>query len=433
MLSAQNVECYPHAAPGATNIIQNRSTQAKKENYMKILHTADWHLGHRLHEQSQFEEQTLFLTWIENYITEEKIDVLLISGDIFDTNAPSNQSLEMYYNFLMKLKNTSCQSIVITGGNHDSPGTLNAPRHVLNALNIKVVGKATENIEDEVFEIDIIDEKVIVGAVPYLRDGDIRKAVAGESFEDLTDKYKQALINHYNKSAEHCELINTTNAPVVGMGHLFATGGSVSDSEQNIYVGSLGHIGAEDFPKYFDYIALGHLHRPQIIGGNEKVRYSGSPNILSFSEIKYDKKIIVLTIENNEISTINDVLVPCFRNFYKIEGTVQECIEKFPDLISNEHELTPWVELALTQEHNINTDEIKKAAEPYPFEILKTGLKNQRRLRGIEELLEETKSIKELLPTEVFKLKCKEIGYDLEENPAIEDAFNEILQSVKNQ
>jgi exonuclease SbcD len=127
------------------------------------------------------------------------------------------------------------------------------------------------------------------------------------------------------------------------MGHLFATGGSVSDSEQNIYVGSLGHIGAGDFPTYFDYIALGHLHRPQIIGGNEKVRYSGSPNILSFSEIKYDKKIIVLTIENNEISTINDVLVPRFRNFYKIEGTIPECIEQFPNLISNEYQLIPSV------------------------------------------------------------------------------------------
>ena len=333
----------------------------------------------------------------------------------------------------MKLKSTSCQSIIITGGNHDSPGTLNAPKHILNALSIKVVGKATENIEDEVFEIDVNGEKVIIGAVPYLRDGDIRKAVAGESFEDLTNKYKQALINHYQESATQCRLINTTDAPVIAMGHLFATGGSVSESEQNIYVGSLGHIGAADFPTYFDYIALGHLHRPQIIGGNEKVRYSGSPNILSFSEIKYDKKIIVLTIENNEISAINDILVPRFRNFYKVEGSVSECIEQFPNLISNEYKLTPWVEIALTEEHNINTDELKKAAEPYPFEILKTALKNHRRLRGIEELLEETKSIKELLPTEVFKLKCKEIGFDLEENPAIEDAFNEILQSVKNQ
>ena len=400
---------------------------------MKILHTADWHLGHRLVEQSQVEEQTLFLKWIQEYIDKEKIDVLLISGDIFDTNAPSNQSLEMYYNFLVKLKSTSCKSIIITGGNHDSPGTLNAPKQILDALSIKVVGKATENIEDEVFEICINSEKVIIGAVPYLRDGDIRKAVAGESFKELTDKYKQALINHYDQSAEQCQLINTSNAPVIAMGHLFAIGGSVSDSEQNIYVGSLGHIGAEDFPTYFDYIALGHLHRPQIIGGNEKVRYSGSPNILSFSEIKYDKKIIVLTIENNEISTINDVLVPRFRNFYKIEGTIPECIEQFPNVISNEYQLIPWLEIALTEKHNINTDELKKAAEPYPFEIRKTTLKDQRRQRGIEELLEETKSIKELLPTEVFKLKCKEIGYDLEENTAIEDAFNEILQSVKNQ
>ncbi len=400
---------------------------------MKILHTADWHLGHRLHEQSQYDEQTLFLSWIEDYIRVEKIEMLLISGDIFDTGVPSNHSLEMYYNFLIKLKSTSCQSIIITGGNHDSPGTLNAPKHILNALSIKVVGKATENIEDEVFEIDINGEKVIVGAVPYLRDGDIRKAVAGESFEELTDKYKKALINHYEKSAKQCELINTSHVPVIAMGHLFATGGSVSDSEQNIYVGTLGHIGARDFPTYFDYIALGHLHRPQIIGENEKVRYSGSPYILSFSEITYDKKVVVLTIENNEISAINDVLVPCFRSFYKIEGTVPECIAQFPNLISNPYGLTPWVEIVLTEEHNIKTDDLNKAALHYPFEILKTALKKQRRQKGIEELLEETKSIKELLPNEVFKLKCEEIGFDLEKNREIEDAFNEILQSVKNQ
>lgn len=400
---------------------------------MKILHTADWHLGHRLHEQSQIEEQTLFLSWIESYIIDQKIDVLLISGDVFDTGVPSNQSLEMYYNFLVKLKATTCQSVIITGGNHDSPGTLNAPKHILDALSIKVVGKATENIEDEVFEIDIHSEKVIIGAVPYLRDGDIRRAVAGESFEELTDKYKAALINHYEASAEQCELINTSKAPVIAMGHLFAMGGSVSDSEQNIYVGTLGHIGAEDFPAYFDYIALGHLHRPQIIGGNDKVCYSGSPHILSFSEIHYDKKVIVLTIEDNKIRDIKDAVVPRFREFYKLEGTIAECMDQFPEVISNENGLTPWVEIVLNEENNINTDDLKRAAEQYPFEILKTALKNQRRIRGIEELLKETKSIKELLPTEVFRLKCKEIGYDLESRPEVEDAFIEILQSVKNQ
>src|SRR5690554_1386302 len=400
---------------------------------MKILHTADWHLGHRLHEQSQLEEQTLFLSWIESYIIDQKVDVLLISGDIFDTGAPSSQSLQMYYSFLMKLKQTSCQSIVITGGNHDSPGNLNAPKELLNALPIQVVGKATENIEDEVFEIDVNGEKVIIGAVPYLRDGDIRRSVAGETFDELTDKYKTALINHYAASAKQCQLINTADAPVIAMGHLFATGGTVSDSEQNIYVGTLGHIGAEDFPPYFDYIALGHLHRPQIIGGNDKVRYSGSPHILSFSEINYDKKVILLTVDDNKITEVKEDVVPRFRAFYKLQGTVGECIAQFPDVVSNAYELTPWVEIALNEENNINTDELKTEAEKYDFEVLKIALNNPRRIKGIEELLQETASIKELLPTEVFELKCKEMDFDLEARPEIRDAFDEILQSVKKQ
>ncbi|WCC47179.1 exonuclease SbcCD subunit D C-terminal domain-containing protein [Tenacibaculum finnmarkense] len=400
---------------------------------MKILHTADWHLGHRLHEHSQLEEQTLFLAWIENYISNEKIDLLLISGDIFDTSSPSNQSLTMYYNFLVKLQKTSCKNIIITGGNHDSPGTLNAPKELLKALSIKVVGKATEKIADEVFEININDEKVLIGAVPYLRDGDIRRAVAGESFDDLTDKYKKALINHYQEIAIESEKINSSNAPVIAMGHLFATGGSVSDSEQNIYVGTLGHIGASDFPTYFDYVALGHLHRPQIVGENDKIRYSGSPNILSFSELTYDKKIIVLEISANKISNIDDVIVPNFREFYKLKGSMDDCIAKFPSIISNSYQLKPWVEIVLDQDNTIQTDELKIASEAYDFEILKITLKNQRKIKGIEELLADATSIKELVPTEVFKLKCEEMDFDLDQNQQVWDAFNEVLQAVKNQ
>ncbi|MCG8183252.1 exonuclease SbcCD subunit D C-terminal domain-containing protein [Tenacibaculum piscium] len=400
---------------------------------MKILHTADWHLGHRLHEHSQLEEQTLFLAWIENYISNEKIDLLLISGDVFDNGSPSNQSLAMYYNFLIKLKSTTCSQIIITGGNHDSPGTLNAPKELLNALSIKVVGKATENIADEVFEININDEKVLIGAVPYLRDGDIRRAVAGESFDDLTDKYKKALINHYQEIAIESEKINTSNAPVIAMGHLFATGGSVSDSEQNIYVGTLGHIGAQDFPIYFDYVALGHLHRPQIVGENDKIRYSGSPNILSFSELTYDKKIIVLEISANKITNIEDVIVPNFREFYKLKGSMDDCIAKFPSIISNSYQLKPWVEIVLDEDNTIQTDELKIASESYDFEILKITLKNQRKIKGIEELLADATSIKELVPTEVFKLKCEEMDFDLDQNQQVWDAFNEVLQAVKNQ
>ncbi len=400
---------------------------------MKILHTADWHLGHRLHDHSQNEEQTLFLNWITTYITEKEVDVLLISGDVFDSGAPSNQSLELYYNFLVGLKNTCCNAIIITGGNHDSPGTLNAPKHILEALSINVIGKATENIDDEVFKIIINSETVIIAAVPYLRDGDIRKAVAGETFEDLVDKYKTALINHYKAVAIKCKDVNSNNAPVIAMGHLFAIGGSVSDSEQNIYVGSLGHIGASDFPDYYDYVALGHLHRPQIVGGNNKVRYCGSPNILSFSEINYDKKVLLLTLSANKITTVTEDIVPCFRAFFQIKGTIEECISQFPIVKPTSYGLMPWVEIILDEDSTVNTDMLNKKAEEYTFDILKTSLKKQNKHKGIEELLKDSSSIKELEPTEVFKLKCKEVDFDLKENPAVWDAFNEILQKVKQQ
>jgi len=400
---------------------------------MKILHTADWHLGHRLHEQSQQEEQILFLNWIENYIIDQSIDTLLISGDVFDSGSPSNQSLQLYYNFLVKLKATSCQHIVITGGNHDSPGTLNAPKELLGALSIYVVGKATDNIKDEIFELKHNNEKVIIGAVPFLRDGDIRRAVAGETFDELTDKYKNALTNHYNELADYCESINTDKTPVIAMGHLFAVGGSVSDSEQNIYVGSLGHIKAKDFSPIFDYIALGHLHRPQKVDNQDKIRYSGSPHILSFSEINYDKNIIILTIENNKISKIENEKIPRFREFYRLIGTVEDCIMDFDKIVSNPYELTPWVEIILDETTAVNSERLKIASELYDFEILKTSLKNQRQIIGIEELLENTKSIKELRPTDIFKLKCEEQAFDLKENPKVWDAFNEILQAVKKQ
>jgi len=218
------------------------------------------------------------------------------------------------------------------------------------------------------------------------------------------------------------------------MGHLFAKGGSVSDSEQNIYVGTLGHIGADDFPKTFDYIALGHLHRPQIIGNNDKIRYSGSPYILSFSEINYDKKIIVIETDNQSITKIDVVKIPRFREIYQLKGTVQNCLSQYDSIISNSYQLTPWVEIVLDEKETLNTDELKQQAELHRFEILKITLNNdKRKIVGIEDLLKNTKSIKELKPEEVFKLKCKEQNISLDENPQLLDAFNEIIQIVKNQ
>lgn len=402
---------------------------------MKILHTSDWHLGHRLHEQSQYEEQLMFLNWLEEHIHSQKIDVLLISGDVFDTGVPSNQSLKLYYDFLINLKKTNCSHIVITGGNHDAPGTLNAPKELLQALSIHVVGKAAEKIEEEVFHLNVNEENVIIAAVPYLRDQDIRRAIAGESFEDIDDRYKSALKNHFNEIAEYCQSIKPKNAAIIAMGHLFAIGGTTSESEQTIYVGNLGNIRASDFPPIFDYVALGHLHRPQVIDGNQHIRYSGSPYILSFSEVGQTKKLMVIETKNETINSIEEVAIPNFRKIHRISGNPDECIAQLHTIDSEKPALTQWVEVILDNSSNVGIGytDIRKACEELDLEVLKVSLKNERNIAGLERLIDNNQQIKELTPLEVFNLKCKEQQFDIENNPEIKDAFFEILQTIQEQ
>jgi exonuclease SbcD len=339
----------------------------------------------------------------------------------------------LYYDFLIQLTKTNCSNVIITGGNHDAPGTINAPKSLLSSLGIKVVGKVTPELKDEVFKLKVKNEEIIIAAVPYLRDQDIRKASAGETFTEIGDRYKLALVNHYQEVAQYSKSINDTDVPVIAMGHLFAIGGSTSDSEQTIYVGNLGDIGAEDFPKSFNYIALGHLHRPQKIGEYEYIRYSGSPNILSFSEINYQKKIVVLETVNKEIKEINEVNVPHFRKVLRVSGIISECIEELGAIVVSENDLTPWVEVVIDNDVNnvVSHVEINKAVENLPIEVLKITLKNKRVLKGIEELIEETKHIKELTPAEVFKLKCEEMDVDLNESTELFDAFNEAVQIAR--
>ncbi|MDD3320666.1 MAG: exonuclease SbcCD subunit D C-terminal domain-containing protein [Paludibacter sp.] len=397
---------------------------------MKILHTSDWHLGHRLLEQSQMEEQSLFLDWLLEYIGTNSIDVLLVSGDIFDVGVPSSQAQKLYYDFLARLYNTSCKEVIITGGNHDAPSTLNAPKALLNAFSIRVVGKATENLEDEILKIFANGEDLIVAAIPYLRDQDIRRAIASESAEEIINRYKNALINHFTEIARICEAMKTSKIPVIAMGHLFAIGGKTSESEQSIYVGNLGDIGASDFPEIFDYIALGHLHRAQKVGGKNQIRYSGSPYILSFSEVGQAKKVVEINI--SESMKIRDITVPIFREILQIEGSVESCKAKLEELNSENHILAPWVEVILDDEKEATTGykDINDFAMNIKPEVLKISVKNEFKYDKLKNLIDTAQHIKTFKPLDVFKLKCEEIKVNLDDNPELLDAFNEILQIV---
>ncbi|MFZ2950297.1 MAG: exonuclease subunit SbcD, partial [Desulfuromonadaceae bacterium] len=203
---------------------------------MKVLHTSDWHIGRALYGRKRYEEFEQFLDWLIGCIESERVEALLVAGDVFDNGTPSNRALELYYRFLCRVAGAGCRHVVVTAGNHDSPSLLNAPREVLRFLNVHVVGCMAEAAEDELVVLHDADGKpeLIICAVPYLRDRDIRRAEAGETFEDKGRKLVDGIRDHYRQVGEAAVAKRSEfaeNLPIVAMGHLFTSGGQTVEGD----------------------------------------------------------------------------------------------------------------------------------------------------------------------------------------------------------
>ncbi|MFA5624324.1 MAG: exonuclease SbcCD subunit D C-terminal domain-containing protein [Bradymonadales bacterium] len=324
---------------------------------MRVLHSSDWHLGRNLYKNKRYDEFEAFLNWLVETIKEERVDVLLLAGDIFDTVMPDNLSQTLYYNFLKSVAKTACRHVVIVAGNHDSASFLNAPRKVLSLLNTWVVGSASEDVSEEVLLLRDPDGAVelIVCAVPYLRRGDIYESVAGESAEDKERSYREGIAAHYKMVADVAEQARERHGgdiPVVAMGHLFAQGGKTMDGDgvRDLYVGSLGYIGADAFSENFDYVALGHLHIAQRVGLRENIRYSGSPIPMGFGEATQTKTMRLLEFEGRTLQQ-SDIEVPRFQALESIRGNVQEILERIQAL--KEAGSDAWLEVVYNGEEEV--------------------------------------------------------------------------------
>ena len=322
---------------------------------MKILHTSDWHLGHSLYGRKRNEEFRRFLDWLAQTMREESVDVLLVSGDIFDSGLPSNQAQALYYSFLCEAAKGPCRHIVLTAGNHDSPSFLDAPQALLHALNVHVVGQAISPPEKEVLLLHDEQKRpeLIVCAVPFLRDRDLYKLGAGTESSERDALLAQGMREHYRLCAEKAEQIRTEVSeqfpgmeplPVIAMGHLFAAGCSVDidDGVRDLRIGSLGQIGADIFPECFDYVALGHLHAPQKVNKEERIRYSGSPLPMGFGEARQKKSVCLLTCEGRNIST-RTLEVPNFQKLEKISGDLPAIEARLKDF--SEQGESVWLEI----------------------------------------------------------------------------------------
>lgn len=275
---------------------------------MRLLHTADWHLGARLIERDRMAEHAAFLDWLINTLRKEKIDALLLSGDVFDSANPPQDAVVLYFDFIKRLADLKTVRTVITGGNHDSAMHLNAPRELLRRFEVHVFGQAGGNV------VDLGD--AVIAAVPFLRERDLRLAAAGEANSDVQAQVRAAIRSHYAGQLEDARAL-AKGKPLIAMGHLTALGAMTSDSERDIHIGNLGAVGADVFAG-FDYTALGHLHRPQKVAGLDQVRYSGSPIALSFSETTDTKSVVILETGNHAVTKIETLAAPLARALVRV-------------------------------------------------------------------------------------------------------------------
>lgn len=401
---------------------------------MKLIHTSDWHLGRKLYGQQRYEEFARFLHWLGDYIEQNTIDVLLISGDIFDSNTPSNRAQTLYYQFLHRMAATTCQHIVIIAGNHDSPSLLNAPKDILKFLNVHVVAYINnEQLEDEVLSLRNTngDIELIVCAVPYLRDRDIRSSEAGESFEDKENKLKQGIQQHYQQVADIAQNIQAnceSKPPIVAMGHLFTAGGKTQEGDgvRDLYVGSLAHISPNVFPDCIDYLALGHLHIPQRLAKSNTHRYSGSPLPMSFGEATQQKMII--QVDLNDPEPVQEIPLPCFQKLVAIKGdmdTIQAQLETLKQTDEN-----CWLEISYTSKTIISDlkQQIDTLVEDSQLTVLR--LEDRSIINRALKAHKNQKTLDELKPNEVFQRCLEEHEIDKAQYPELQESFNVILRSL---
>lgn len=398
---------------------------------MKILHTADWHLGKKLEQCERSEEHQDFLDWLINKLSEACIDVLIIAGDVFDTGSPSNTALEQYYHFLRRVKDTCCREVVIIGGNHDSISTLNAPKSLLQYFNVHIVGGVPEVFTEQIIPIQDKDGNVelVICAVPFLRDRDIRLSISGETNEEREQRIKQGISDHYHRFVEHIKGFKEDNVPVIATGHLFAAGSTTSESEKEIHVGNLGQVQGDHFPLEFNYIALGHIHRPQIVNGMEHIRYSGSPIPLSFSENEDKKQVLILEFKAGELVSLVPHEVPCGRKLIRVKGDLETVKRKIRALEDPGLKYRPWVEVQVETETTIlDLDQqlsVLQAERPF----IERFFPRQHRTRKAETLAatKEELALKDLSPKAVFIKRC-ETKVAAEEVAELMKTFEEALE-----
>lgn len=402
---------------------------------MKLLHTSDWHIGRTLCDRKRHDEFETFLSWMADTLRQQAVDVLLLAGDVFDTTTPGPRAQELYYRFLSQATSSGCRHVVIIAGNHDSPAFLNAPSALLKALHVHVIGCCCGNPEDEVLVLRDRTGKpeLIVAAVPYLRDRDIRTAEAGESVETKEQKLIDGIRDHYAAVAARAARLRAEldpGLPIIALGHLFTAGGRTIDGDgvRELYIGNLAHVTTAIFPDCFDYLALGHLHVPQKVSDQEHIRYSGSPLPMGFGEAKQQKSVCLVDFANTP-PAVELLPVPVLQPLESIKGDWNTIAGRLDALAAAG--ASTWLEIVYNGAEIIADlqERVQKAVAGTNLEIL---LNRREKAPGQAlQPLQPGESLDDLDAEEVF-LRCLErSNIPAEQRPELLRTYRETLASLQ--
>jgi exonuclease SbcD len=408
---------------------------------MKVLHTADWHIGQLFYEYDRSFEHQQFLNWLIQIIKDEGVDVLLISGDVFDLSNPSASSIKMFYTFLNHAVKANPEiQIIITAGNHDSASRLESPKPLLESSNIHIIGMIEKNenghIDYSKFTIPLKDKagttKAWCIAAPFLRMGDY------PVIPDCDNPYAEGVAAFYKEAYKHVLTKKRADHAIIAMGHLHAQQAEISETDkmERVIMGGIECISAASFHEEIAYVALGHIHKAQRIGGMEQIRYCGSPLPMSFSERNYKHQIITFKIENEKVKDINAIEIPVAVALQSIpakHAPIEEIIielSKLPD-VQEPLESIPYLEVRVLEDRPdpSRRHKIEQAIQGKHVRLATINIKSSA-TTATEQMLSNTQQkLDELNPADIFS-KIYESTYG---NPVPADTlqlFNQITQEV---
>lgn len=408
---------------------------------IRILHTADWHLGHQLHGVSRHFEHQQFLNWLLDALAINEADALIVAGDIFDSANPPAAAQAQLYDFLVKARTAlPSLSIILVGGNHDSASRLDAPSPILNALGVHVVGGLTR-IEDGNIDWDRLlvpltnsagEVRAWCGAMPFLRNADLPTNDASDPLIfGMKSLYAELVDQLSQKAGQDNHLLLT--------GHCYMVNGAISElSERKILGGNQHALPLELFPENIAYVALGHLHLAQHVGDKEHIRYSGSPIPLSFDESDYHHQVLQVDIKADRPTEINVLKIPRSIDLLRIPNgkdfaVLTEVIQQLENLELDDLPIDqrPLLELRirLDKPEPSLRQQIEEAIAQLPIRLLKISTAYSGSEKSLADITIEER-LEELQPLDVFE-RCYQNKYDSHPPEEIKGLFNQLLESIQ--